>query len=71
MIIELEGTEDLTPEILKQYSDSNTEKHAAMVKRIGEIMGFDSLKYQTLENLLDAVEVDKCKLCTYCWDGRE
>ncbi|MBQ4339505.1 MAG: amidophosphoribosyltransferase [Firmicutes bacterium] len=71
VIAELEGTEELTEEILKQYSDSSTEKYTAMVKRIGEKMGFDSLKYQTLENLLDAVEVDKCKLCTYCWDGRE
>lgn len=71
VIAELEHTEDVTPEILKEYTDCSTEKYAAMVERIKEVSGFDSLKYQTLENLLDSVQIDKCRLCTYCWDGKE
>lgn len=71
VIAELEGTEDVPAEVLEQYADSTTEKYAAMVERIREISGFDTLKYQTLENLLESVQVDKCKLCTYCWDGKE
>lgn len=71
VIAELEGTEDVSPEVLKEYADSTTEKHAEMVKKIQETLGFETLKYQTLENLLDSVGVDKCRLCTYCWDGKE
>ncbi len=71
VIAELEDTDELSPEVLAEYADSSSEKHAAMVERIREKSGFDSLKYQTLENLLDSVQVDSCKLCTYCWDGKE
>ncbi|MDO4481872.1 MAG: amidophosphoribosyltransferase [Bacillota bacterium] len=71
VIAELEGTEDLSQEVLKEYADSTTEKHAEMVKKIQETLGFETLKYQTLENLLDSVGIEKCKLCTYCWDGKE
>ena len=70
-IVKLEGTEELSPEILREYADSGTEKHAAMIREIKNALGFETLKYQTLENLLDSVGIDKCKLCTYCWDGRE
>ena len=42
-----------------------------MVEDIREARQFDTLKFQTLDNLLDSVQVDRCRLCTYCWDGRE
>ena len=70
VIAELEGGE-VSDEILQEYVDASTERHAKMVERISEIMQFDSLKFQTLEDALDAVGIDRCKLCTYCWDGKE
>ena len=70
VIAELEGGE-VSDEILQEYVDASTERHARMVGRISEIMQFDSLKFQTLEDALDAVGIDRCKLCTYCWDGKE
>ncbi|MDD2217860.1 MAG: amidophosphoribosyltransferase [Eubacteriales bacterium] len=73
VICDFEGLnpEEVTEEILAAYVDTSTEKHAAMVKRIGEILEVTSLKYHGVEDTLDAVGIDKCKLCTYCWTGKE
>ena len=73
VIRDLEGIEadDITPELLKEYADGSTEKHAAMVDEIRKRLKFDSLRFQNLEDTVEAIGVDKCKLCTYCWDGRE
>ena len=71
VIAELEGTEDVSEEVLAEYADPSTQKYKDMVERIRAISRFDTLKYQTLDNLLESVDIDKCKLCTYCWDGKE
>lgn len=69
--------EDIKPEqeipadVLAEYAASNTERHNKMVDLIKERLGFDSLKYQDLEDVIRATEVDSCKLCTYCWNGQE
>ena len=41
------------------------------MEKIKETLGFDSLRYQALEDLIKAVDVEPCKLCTYCWNGEE
>ena len=61
----------IPPEVLEEYADASTERYAKMVELMREKMGFDSLKFQTLEELLAATDVEPCKLCTYCWNGRE
>ena len=58
-------------EQLKDYADSSTERHLAMVERIRERLGLTSLRYQKLGNLVEAIGLPKEKLCTYCWDGAE
>lgn len=71
-----EGVEDFSDlpeipqEILDEYVDSGTEKHAQMIEEIRKRLKFDSLKFQELENLIEAVDMDPCKLCTYCWNGK-
>jgi amidophosphoribosyltransferase len=42
-----------------------------MVDLIEKKLNFDSLRFQELESLVEAIGVDRCKLCTYCWDGKE
>ena len=42
-----------------------------MLKRICEQLGFDSLGYQSLPGMLEAIGIDPAQVCTYCWDGRE
>lgn len=63
--------EDVTQELLDEYTDSTSEKHANMVEEIRRVMNFNSLRYPAIEDTLEAVGIDKCKLCTYCWDGKE
>ena len=56
---------------LEAYSDPETEEYQEMVKRIGEQLNFTSLRYHRLDDMIESVGIDRCKLCTYCWDGKE
>ncbi len=69
IILELEGEEGF--EYLGEYADGTTERGRNLRKRICEQFHFDSLEYQTLEGLEKAIGIDPCKLCTYCWNGKE
>lgn len=70
VISELEGGE-VTDEMLKEYSDYNSPKYEKMVEKIGEKLKFTSLRFNRLDDMLDAVGIDPTKLCTYCWNGEE
>lgn len=63
--------EQVTQELLDEYAESGSEKHEAMVEEIRKAMGFNSLKYPNMQDTLEAIGIDKCKLCTYCWNGKE
>ncbi len=65
-IKELEGADD---RYLDEYAVCNSEKNIAMVNRISQRLRLTSLKYQKLENLVEAIGLSKDKLCTHCWDG--
>ena len=54
-----------------EYADATTERGQCLLKTICEDMGFDSLGYQTLDGLLEAIGIDRDKVCTYCWTGKE
>ena len=69
IVQELEGDEG--QEHLEEYSDGTTERGQCMLKAICEKMGFDSLGYQSLDGLLEAIGIDRDKICTYCWTGKE
>ena len=71
MIAELEGTEDVERTVLDDYADPDSERHEKMVQKICEKMGFTSLRYNRLDDMIAAVGLPKEELCTYCWDGRE
>ncbi|MCB6365122.1 amidophosphoribosyltransferase [Intestinibacillus massiliensis] len=65
---ELEGDEG--QEHLDEYADANTERGQCMLKTICEKFGFSSLGYQSLNGLLEAIGMDRDKVCTYCWNGK-
>ncbi len=71
VITELEGTEDISQEVLDMYADSNSSKHEEMVKKICEEMHFTTLRYYHLEDLIAAIGLDESRLCTYCFNGKE
>ena len=56
---------------LDEYTDTSTDRGKCMLRRICESLGFDSLEYQTLDGLLEAIGIDRKKICTYCWNGKE
>lgn len=68
-IQELEGDEGQTH--LDEYTDASTERGKCLLHSICEKMGFDSLGYQSLEGLLEAIGIDRDKICTYCWNGKQ
>ena len=66
---ELEGDEG--QKHLDEYADASTQRGQCMLKTICEKFGFDSLGFQSLDGLLDAIGIDRDKVCTYCWSGKE
>ena len=68
-IQKLEG--NIGQQHLEEYADATTERGQCLLKSICEEMGFDSLGYQTLDGLLEAIGLDRDKVCTYCWTGKE
>ena len=67
-IQELEGDEG--QQHLEEYADGTTQRGQCMLKTICEKFGFTSLGYQSLEGLLEAIGLDRDKVCTYCWNGK-
>ena len=68
-IQELEGNEGQRH--VAEYADAATPRGKCLLKSICEEMGFDSLGYQSLDGLLEAIGLDRDKICTYCWTGEE
>ena len=67
-IAEIEGSADASPE---GYDDPESEKYARMVDAIRRRLDLTTLRYQRLDDLVEAVGLPKDKLCTYCWDGAD
>ena len=66
---ELEGDEG--QKHLDEYADASTERGQCLLHSICDRLGFSSLGYQSLDNLLEAIGIDRSKVCTYCWNGKE
>ena len=66
---ELEGDEG--QKHLDEYSDDSTERGKAMTECICKKMHFTSFRYQSLKGLEESIGLSPCKLCTYCWTGKE
>jgi len=66
---ELEGDEG--QKHLDEYADAASGRGQCMRKAICEKLGFDSLDYQSLDGLLEAIGLDPDRICTYCWTGKE
>jgi amidophosphoribosyltransferase len=67
-IVDLEGNGDAR---LDEYADPDSELHSAMVHRIGERLELTSLRYQRLDDMIEAIGLPRDRLCTYCWNGEE
>ena len=69
VIMELEGEEGMKH--IDEYADGKTERGKAMRKAICDKFNFASLGFQSLDGVINAIGLEPCKLCTYCWTGKE
>lgn len=69
VIQKLEGTQ--SEEVLKEYSNPDSDRYKNMLETIKEELNFTSLRYHRLDDMVKSVGISPCKLCTYCWNGKE
>ncbi len=68
-IAKLEGNAAIDK--LDIYSNPDSEEYAAMVEDMRKQMNFTSLRFHRLDDMIKSIGLEPCKLCTYCWNGRE
>ncbi|MBQ3061989.1 MAG: amidophosphoribosyltransferase [Lachnospiraceae bacterium] len=69
VIKSLEG--DNAENVLNEYTNPESDRYDRMIEEIRKQLNFTSLRYHRLDDMLDAVGIDKDKLCTFCWNGKE
>lgn len=70
-IAKLEGTSLISDIYVDQYTDSESKQYRNMVDIIQKKLNFTTLEYHTLDSMLNSISINKCKMCTYCWNGQE
>ncbi len=66
-----EKEEKVTPEVLDEYANPCSCKYAEMVEEVRRRQNFTTLRYHRLDDLIESIGLKPCKLCTYCFDGKE
>ena len=69
IIQEREG--DKAEEVLQEYTDPNSERYAYMLEAIRKKLNFTTLKYLRLDDMIESIGIEPCKVCTYCFNGQE
>lgn len=69
VILEKEG--ENAEKALEEYADPNSERYAYMLEEIRKKQNFTTLRYHRLDDLLASIGMEPCKVCTYCFDGKE
>lgn len=70
IIAEREG-EKVSDELLADYADPDSANYRAMVEEIRKKLGFSTLEFLRLDDMVSSIGISPCKLCTYCWNGKE
>ena len=69
VIRDMEGRDDISDAIFEQYADPDNPKHKEMVNIMCRHLQLTSLKFQRLDDLVEAIGLPKEDLCTHCWDN--
>ncbi len=69
IIQEREG--DIGDEMLQDYANPDSQNYKEMVDEIRKKLNFTSLRFHRLDDMEKSIGISPCKLCTYCWNGRE
>ena len=70
IIQEAEG-ENCPAEVLAEYAVPDSCRYAKMVEEIRKIQNFTTLRFHRLDDLIASIGIDPCKVCTYCFNGKE
>lgn len=70
VIREKEG-DNISNELLAEYADPTSPKYASMLEEIRKKLNFTTLHYHRLDDLEESIGIGPCKLCTYCFNGKE
>ena len=62
---------EIPQETLTEYIDPDSDRYHAMLEEIRKDLHFTSLHYHRLDDMIEAFDIEPCKLCTYCWSGKE
>lgn len=60
-----------TDRLLADYADPDSKNYKEMVEEIRKRLGFTTLRYHRLDDLVESIGISPCKLCTYCWSGKK
>jgi amidophosphoribosyltransferase len=71
VVNELEGGAENAKNNINDYTDPDSQKYMRMIDGIRRKLSFTSLRYNRLDDMLDATGISPCSLCTYCWNGKE
>ncbi len=70
-IIQKREGDNVSDQVLSEYADPTTQRYQDMNEDIRKELNFTTLRYHRLDDMIQAVGIDPCKLCTYCWNGKE
>lgn len=70
IIAKREG-DNVSDRILQDYANPDSTNYKEMLEEIRKELNFTSLKYHRLDDLKKSIDIEPCKLCTYCWNGQE
>ena len=69
IILDREG--DKANERVADYTDPDSQNYKEMNDEICKQLKFTSLRYHRLDDMIESVGIEPCKLCTYCWNGKK
>lgn len=70
-IIKRREGDDVSGETLSDYANPESQNYKELLDEIGNELNFTSLRFHRLDDMIDSVGLPECKLCTYCWNGKE
>ena len=70
VIREQEG-DNCPEEVLEEYTNPDSCRYAKMIEEIRKIQNFTTLRFHRLDDLLASIGIEPCKVCTYCFSGKE
>lgn len=70
-VIKAREGDNVSDEVLADYTNPESQNYKEMIDEICKQLNFTSLRFHRLDDMIESVGLPECKLCTYCWNGKE